>query len=228
MKVEELSVDVIKPYEKNPRKNDGAVNGVAESIKQFGFQQPIVVDKDNVIVAGHTRYKAAKKLGLKTVPCVRASELTKEQVKAYRILDNKLNELATWDFDALTEELKSFKFDFEGFKFAIPEFNFSFESAANAASVAGFGRSPEQTEQTPFATGEWTEEDEENLPDEIRGADLSPSDLPPIEPGDNSGLRERIIIVYKKEDEEKLARFLFGVDRFTKVIYPFEETNAAN
>ena len=100
MKVEELSLSAIKPYAKNPRKNDGAVKGIAESIKQFGFQQPIVVDKNNVIVVGHTRYKAAKKLGLKTVPCVRASELTKEQVKAYRILDNKLNEVATWDFEA--------------------------------------------------------------------------------------------------------------------------------
>ena len=100
MKVEELSLSTIKPYAKNPRINDGAVKGVAESIKQFGFQQPIVVDKNNVIVVDHTRYKAAKKLGLKTVPCVRASELTKEQVKAYRILDNKLNEVATWDFEA--------------------------------------------------------------------------------------------------------------------------------
>ncbi len=108
MQIEELEIGKIKPYEKNPRKNDGAVDGVAESIKQFGFKQPIVVDKDCVIVAGHTRYKAAKKLGMKTVPCVRADDLTEEQVKAYRILDNKLNELASWDFEALQAELDNF------------------------------------------------------------------------------------------------------------------------
>jgi ParB/RepB/Spo0J family partition protein len=95
MKIENLKVSELVPYEKNPRRNDTAVDSVAESIKQFGFQQPIVVDKNNVIVVGHTRYKSAQKLGLQTVPCVRADQLTKEQVKAYRILDNKLNELAT-------------------------------------------------------------------------------------------------------------------------------------
>lgn len=115
MNVFELSLDEIKPYENNPRKNDNAVDGVAESIKQFGFKQPLVVDSKNVIVVGHTRYKAAKKLGLKTVPCVRADQLTKEQVKEYRILDNKLNELAGWDFSVLSSELSSFKFDFGGF-----------------------------------------------------------------------------------------------------------------
>ena len=110
MQVEEIEIGKVKPYEKNPRKNDGAVNDVAESIKQFGFQQPLVIDKNGVIVVGHTRYKAAKKLGLKTVPCVRADELTEEQVKAYRILDNKLNELASWDFEALQADLDNFDY----------------------------------------------------------------------------------------------------------------------
>ena len=104
MKTEELALSAIKPYGKNPRKNDGAVDGVAESIKRFRFQQPIVIDSKGVIVVGHTRYKAAQKLGLKTVPCVRADQLTKEQVKAYRILDNKLNEKSYWDFDLLEAE----------------------------------------------------------------------------------------------------------------------------
>lgn len=124
MNILEIEIDKIKPYEKNPRKNDAAVNGVAESIKQFGFQQPIVIDKNDVIVVGHTRYRAAKKLGLKTVPCVRADGLTKAQVKAYRIADNKLNELSTWDFDVLGEELESFDFDFTPFEFDLPTFNF--------------------------------------------------------------------------------------------------------
>jgi hypothetical protein len=122
MKIENLKVSELVPYEKNPRRNDTAVDSVAESIKQFGFQQPIVVDKNNVIVVGHTRYKSAQKLGLQTVPCVRADQLTKEQVKAYRILDNKLNELATWDLDALAEELNSFDFDFSGFDVDFSDF----------------------------------------------------------------------------------------------------------
>ena len=116
MKIEELSLSAIKPYAKNPRKNDGAVKGVAESIKQFGFQQPIVIDKNNVIVVGHTRYKAAQQLGLEKVPCVRADQLTKEQVKAYRILDNKLNEKSCWDFETLAEELTAINFDFANFE----------------------------------------------------------------------------------------------------------------
>lgn len=105
MNIIEMKIGDIKPYEKNPRKNDEAVKYVAESIKQFGFKVPIVIDKNNVIVAGHTRYKASKKLGLKEVPCVVADDLTEEQIKAYRLADNKVAEQAEWDFDLLGEEL---------------------------------------------------------------------------------------------------------------------------
>lgn len=98
-------IEEIRPYENNPRVNDGAVGAVAESIREFGFQQPIVVDRDGVIIAGHTRYKAAKKLGLTEVPVVVAGKLTDEQVRAYRLADNKTGELAEWDFSALEEEL---------------------------------------------------------------------------------------------------------------------------
>lgn len=100
-----LDVENIKNYENNPRHNDNAVDAVAESIKQFGFKVPIIIDKDNIIVAGHTRLKAAKKLGLKTVPCIVADDLTPEQVKAFRLADNKTNELAEWDFAKLELEL---------------------------------------------------------------------------------------------------------------------------
>ncbi|GEM_PF-955135 len=122
MQYEELPITEIKPYEKNPRKNDRAVDGVAESIKQFGFKQPLVIDKKNVIVAGHTRYKAAKKLGLEKVPVVRADDLTAKQVKAYRILDNKLSEQSYWDFDLLGAELEDFDFDFDPFDVEFPTF----------------------------------------------------------------------------------------------------------
>ena len=105
MKVEAKSIDEIKPYENNPRNNDDAVDAVANSIKEFGWQQPIVVDIGGVIIAGHTRYKAAQKLGLKTVPVVVAKGLSEEQVKAYRLADNKSGELATWDEELLEDEL---------------------------------------------------------------------------------------------------------------------------
>lgn len=105
MKVETVSIDKIKPYENNPRNNDDAVDAVANSIKEFGWQQPIVVDNGGVIIAGHTRYKAAKKLGYKEVPIVVADNLTKEQVNAYRLADNKVGELADWDEDLLDQEL---------------------------------------------------------------------------------------------------------------------------
>ena len=105
MHVEHWKLTDITPYSKNPRRNDQAVNAVARAIEEFGFLQPIVVDAEGVIVVGHTRYKAAQKLGLETVPVHVARELTAEQIKAYRIADNKLGELADWDLELLSGEL---------------------------------------------------------------------------------------------------------------------------
>lgn len=112
MIISEKKLGDIRPYEKNPRKNDAAVKYVAESIKQFGFKVPIVIDNNDVIVAGHTRWKAAKKLGLEIVPCVVADDLTDEQIKAFRLADNKVAEKAEWDFDLLSGELDEL-FDFD-------------------------------------------------------------------------------------------------------------------
>ncbi|HEP4470182.1 TPA: ParB N-terminal domain-containing protein [Streptococcus pyogenes] len=95
----------ITPYKNNPRNNDEAVGPVAESIKEFGFKVPIVVDKNGEIVSGHTRYKAAQKLGLETVPVIVADDLSEEQIKAFRLADNKVGEIAVWDLDLLNEEL---------------------------------------------------------------------------------------------------------------------------
>lgn len=95
MDVKNFPLTDLKPYEKNPRKNDNAVNAVANSIKQFGFKVPIVIDADNVIICGDTRYKAAQKLGLESVPCVVADDLTPEQIKAFRLVDNKTAELSS-------------------------------------------------------------------------------------------------------------------------------------
>lgn len=105
MHITKKSINEIKPYGKNPRKNDEAVKYVAESIREFGFKVPIVIDKNNEIVAGHTRYKAAKKLKLDEVPCIVADDLTDEQIKAFRLADNKVAEKAEWDFDLLAIEL---------------------------------------------------------------------------------------------------------------------------
>lgn len=100
-----MPIGNIKPYDKNPRINDASVEYVANSIREFGFRQPIVVDKDMVIIAGHTRWKASKELGLKEVPVIIADDLTEEQVKAYRLADNKAGESSLWDYDQLDMEL---------------------------------------------------------------------------------------------------------------------------
>lgn len=105
MNVIQMRLDELFPYENNPRKNESAVAPVAESIKKFGFRVPIIVDKNNEIVTGHTRYLAAKELGLASVPVIRADDLTEAQVTAFRLVDNKTNEFAAWDFDKLDEEI---------------------------------------------------------------------------------------------------------------------------
>lgn len=105
MQIEMMNIDEIKPYEKNPRYNDNAIKAVAKSIKEFGFNVPIVIDKNNVIICGHTRYKASKLLGLDKVPVIKADDLSSAKAKAFRIADNKTSELASWDFDKLKDEL---------------------------------------------------------------------------------------------------------------------------
>ena len=115
MDVRNISVKDLIPYDRNTKKHDKTqINNVAESIKQYGFVQPIVIDKDNVVVIGHCRLLAAKQLKMKEVPCVCVEDLTEEQVKALRIVDNKSNE-SEWDFDILPDELA--ELDFDGFDF---------------------------------------------------------------------------------------------------------------
>lgn len=105
------------PYSKNPRKNDNAVDYVARSIEKFGFRVPIVIDgKDNVI-CGHTRLKACRKMGIDDVPCVVAADLTEEQIKAFRLADNKVSEMSQWDIGLLNEELDDITLDMSDFGF---------------------------------------------------------------------------------------------------------------
>ena len=105
LKIEYVDINNIKPYKKNPRKNDEAIPYVMESIKQFGFKNPVILDKDNIIVAGHTRIESAKRLGITEIPCIYADDLTDEQIKAFRLADNKVGEIAEWDIDLLDTEL---------------------------------------------------------------------------------------------------------------------------
>lgn len=122
MNIIEKDIKDIKPYKNNPRINNETVKYVAESIKEFGFKVPIVIDKNNEIVTGHTRLKASKKLGLTKVPCIIADDLTEEQIKAFRLADNKVSEKSEWDFELLKEELSDIididmtLFDFEMFE----------------------------------------------------------------------------------------------------------------
>lgn len=106
MNIKNMKIETLKPYENNPRNNDGAVEYVANSIKKFGFKVPIVVDKNNVIVSGHTRYRASLELGLKEVPVVVADDLTPEQIKAFRLADNKVAEKSSWDYGKLGIEIE--------------------------------------------------------------------------------------------------------------------------
>ena len=102
--VELMNIAEIKPYEKNPRKNDEAVEAVAESIKRYGFKNPILLDKEHVIIAGHTRYRAALRLGLDEVP-VKILDLSEEKARAFRLADNKVGDFAEWDTEKLKQEL---------------------------------------------------------------------------------------------------------------------------
>lgn len=125
MQIKLVNLNAIKPYEKNPRNNEAAIDKVASSIKEFGFKQPIVVDAAGIIIAGHTRFKAAQRLRLSEVPVLYADDLTPNQIKAYRLADNKTSEFAEWDAELLSAELNDLLisgFDMEPYGFvAKPE-----------------------------------------------------------------------------------------------------------
>ena len=147
MNIVNMKITDIRPYEKNPRHNDSAVEAVAKSIKEFGWQQPSVVDKDMGVIVGHTRLKAAELLGLTEVPVVVADHLTPEQVQAYRIADNKTGEIAEWDYALLPMELKDLQ-------------NADFD-----LSVLGFD--PEELDKLLNGDGEDTVTEGETEPDAV-------------------------------------------------------------
>ena len=129
-----VKIGEIVPYKNNPRINDDAVEPVKESIRQFGFKVPMILDKDNVIVAGHTRYEAAKKLGMTEVPVIYADDLSEEQVRKFRLVDNKTAEFAEWDIEKLQEELSYLDFDDYDFGFGFDDDLQEMEDGENSYS----------------------------------------------------------------------------------------------
>ncbi len=143
--IKTIKISDVKEYDNNPRLNDDAVDVVAASIKEFGFKVPIIIDKDNVIVAGHTRVKACKRLGILEVPAIIADDLTEEQINAFRLADNKTHEFATWDEAKLIEELENIKMDM---------FQFGFEDLESALEVDVFDDDFDEDEfysENPYA-----------------------------------------------------------------------------
>jgi len=133
MKIEMWEIGRVKPYEANPRKNEGAVEAVAKSIEEFGFRVPLVVDAEGVLIAGHTRLKAAEHLGLDKVPVHVAKDLSPEQARALRIADNKLHELSSWDMELLPIEMA----DLQGVDFDLSLLGFSEDELASMLAPAG-------------------------------------------------------------------------------------------
>lgn len=112
LKIVYKNIDEIKKYGNNPRYNEEAVEQVAESIKKYGFKVPILIDKNNIIICGHTRLEASKLIKLKEIPCIVVEDLNEEQIKAFRIVDNKVSEFSSWDYEKLVKELKDIDDDF--------------------------------------------------------------------------------------------------------------------
>ena len=128
LEIKYIPINDIKPYKNNPRLNEEAIPFVMNSIKEFGFKNPIILDKNNVIVAGHTRLESAKRLDMKEIPVIYADDLTEEQVKAFRLADNKVSEKSMWDYSKLDEELDSIlDIDMSMFDFDIVEDSFDTE-----------------------------------------------------------------------------------------------------
>lgn len=218
LEIKNFKIEEIHPYENNPRFNKDAVSKVAASIKKFGFKNPILVDKDNVIIAGHTRLEAAKKLKLDEVPCIVAADLTEKQAKALRLADNKVAEFSTWDYLKLDQELAELgdAFDFKDFGFggALADDSFGAGNSAGGSFV--------ESDDIPETEEEFHEEG--SLPQELQGVDISAGVQEKIVGTDEVPM-ERVIIVFKKEEREALCKIL-GLKELSKVVYRLDELNA--
>lgn len=125
MEIVYKNIDELIPYDNNPRKNEKSIKYVMESIKQFGFKVPVVIDKNNIVVCGHTRLISARNLNISKIPCIIANDLTEEQIKAFRIADNKVSEFSKWDNEKLLLEIQDINLDLGNFGIDIPEIDFN-------------------------------------------------------------------------------------------------------
>lgn len=203
------------PYENNPRNNDKAVDAVVESIKQCGYVAPIIVDEENVILAGHTRYKALKKLGKTDVEVVVRAGLSDEQKRKYRILDNKTNEFADWDFDKLEEELAGLEFGGFDFGFDFSRLDGMAEQMRQPEPVyspEGVSTTVNQPENDPYLPDGYDDEDIQQYTDRQ----------------EEYVIKRRVIITYLPEQENEL-KALLGIDTDDmKVVYDMDELTGNN
>ncbi len=222
MKVEELETSKLVPYANNARNNEEAVPGVAASIQRFGFRNPILVDRDNVIVEGHTRRLAAIQLGMAKVPVIRVLDLTPKQIAALRLADNKLSELSSWDFDKLDRELAAIA-EMDGDDLDMGELGFP---SLDDDPFGGEGPATAGAESTttgvaaPIAGGATLPGVGGTLPPELAGQKLTPDAQEKIDVEAKTS-KERVIIVFNSDQRTELAAVLgFVPDR---VIYTIEE-----
>ena len=218
MNITHKTLDELIPYANNPRDNDDAVDYVAESIKEFGFKVPIIIDKDNVIVAGHTRYKACEKLGINEVPCIIADDLTEEQIKAFRLADNKVAEIATWDFEKLELELSTLEMDMELFGFETYEDDEPQEVAEDDYEVevpeepkAKYGDIYQLGKHRLMCGDSTSIDDVEKLMNGVE-VDLLITD-PPYNVNYEGGTKNKLTIMNDKMDNDNFRQFLS--DAFT-------------
>lgn len=176
--LKQVPIGDIRPYAKNPRRNDASVDAVANSIREFGFRAPIICDADGIIIAGHTRYKAAKRLGLKTVPVIYAEDMTPQQAEAYRIADNSAGSASTWDYELLSDILATLDFNMaefgleEGGGDLSDEYGEDFilpDGDRDSGRVMTFTLNPKQMEIIEEALGRATGEGYEMGNDDERG-----------------------------------------------------------
>lgn len=207
MQIITLPMREIKPYKNNPRNNLPAIDVVAESIQQNGYRARIIVDENHVIIAGHTRYLALKKLGYTEAEVQMETDMSEEQKKKYRLLDNKTNEYAEWDFDKLTKELENL--DFGGF-----DFGFDMSSVED---LKGRMTPSEPVYRPEGVVNEMPPEEDPYIPDGYDDKELK-------EYTDNSEsylVKRRIIITYFPEQEEELKQAL-GIIGDMHIVYDFE------
>ena len=242
LSIEYLNTADLIPYENNPRNNDEAVQYVANSIQEFGFKVPIIIDRNNVIVAGHTRLKAALQLGLEEVPCVRADDLTDDQVKALRLIDNKVAEYATWDSDKLEQEINEIGMSLLEFGFdtinqeeiVIDEDGFDFEPQEPEPAISQRGEIYQLGEHRLMVGDSTRPEDMDTLMGE-ETADLLVTDPPynvslgmnaghAIRPSEAKQLHRRtdgLVIENDEMDEENFIVFL--TQAFTTMLDQIKE-----